>query len=418
MIRDRLIVCIASSWDYDPTSKHHLMRILSRENQVLWVNYHGTRRPTVSAADFRAAWSAIRRIAAGSQRVAPSIVQTTPLVIPGASTRPLKHLHERAVIAQIRSAIREMDPRRKRPLQVWSFAPDVPYLCGAFSEECFVYYCVDEYREFEGVDAKRIAKAEDELLARADLVVTTSDALYETKRAHRPDVVLVPHGVDYDRFAETWRNPPQKPADLAEIPRPILGFFGMIHHWIDVDLIAAAARLRPHYSFVMIGERGIPTPQLDRLLNVYLLGRRPFESLPAYCAGFDAALMPFVRSRMTRSVNPIKMYEYLAAGLPIVSTSLPEARRFQGPIRFGDTPDQFVAACDAALEGVDACDRRAAISAHVHDQTWESRVEELSAIILGRVNRVVSQSVGEWERSAVRATNRHEHEVAAQPLSR
>ncbi len=122
-----------------------------------------------------------------------------------------------------------------------------------------------------------------------------------------------------------------------------------------------------------------------------MLGRRPFESLPAYCAGFDAALMPFVRSKMTRNVNPIKMYEYLAAGLPVVSTSLPEAKRFIGPIRFGDTPDQFVAACDAALEGVDAYDRRAAISAHVHDQTWESRVEELSAIILGRVNRVLRE---------------------------
>lgn len=409
MIRDRLIVCIANSWDYDPTSKHHLMRILSRENEILWVNYHGTRRPTASVADVRAAWSAIRKIAAGPQRVAPSMVQVTPWVIPGATIGPLRKLHERALIAQIRSAIHELDPQHRRPLQVWSFAPDVPFLCGAFDEECFIYYCVDEYREFDGVDVDRITASEDELLARADVVVTTSEALHKNKQAVRSDAVLVPHGVDYDRFAQAWKNPPPKPGDLAEIPRPILGFFGMIHHWIDVDLIAEVARRRPHYSFVFLGERGIPTPELDRLLNVYLLGRRPFETLPAYCTGFDAALMPFVRTRMTRNVNPIKMYEYLAAGLPVVSTSLPEAQRFAGPIRFGDTPETFAAACDAALESVDAHDRRAEISAFVREQTWESRVEQLSKLILCGVNEITSKPLSDITPAAPRLRIHTEH---------
>lgn len=385
MIRDRLIVCVASSWDYDPTSKHHLMRILARENEVLWVNYHGTRRPRVSATDVRAAWSAMKRFVLGPQRVAPSIVQITPLVFPGAASRVLRGWHQRAVVHQIRSAIESLDPERRRPLQIWSFAPDVPFLCGAFGEECYVYYCVDEYREFEGVDQVRIAETEDETLARADLVVTTSQALYETKRRTRPDAVLVPHGVDYDHFAGAWRRPPERPGDLAAIPRPILGFFGMIHHWIDAALLAEVARIRPHYSFVLLGERCVPTPQWDPQPNVYTLGRRSYESLPAYCAAFDAAVMPFIRSRMTRNINPIKMYEYLAAGLPVVSTSLPEAERFRGPIRFGDTPERFAAACDEALDDPEP---RRTISSTVRDHTWSSRVERLSEMVMNCVGRV------------------------------
>ncbi len=380
MIENRLIVCLANSWDYDPTSKHHVMRILSRRNKVLWVNYHGTRRPGLSGPDVRAACAALARWARGPQDAAPSIVQTTPLVLPGATRPLLRWLHERMVRTQIRGAVRALDPRGRLPIQVWSFAPDVPFLCGGLNEECFVYYCVDEYREFSDMNAAGIAAAEDELLTRADLVVTTSQALNQTKQRYRPDAVLIPHGVDYDHFARAWRRPPPRPEDLAEIPRPIFGFFGLIRHWIDVQLIAEVASLRPHYSFVLIGECHSDVTALRKLYNVELLGRRPYETLPAYCAAFDAALLPFVRNSMTRNINPIKMYEYLAAGLPVVSTSLPEARPFEGPIVFADTAEDFARACDRVLETHHA-ETRPSVSAVVENETWASRVADLSAIV-------------------------------------
>ncbi len=384
MIQDRLIVCIASSWDYDPTSKHHIMRILARKNVVLWVNYHGTRRPQANGHDFRAAWSALRRVVRGPQSAGPSIVQFTPLVLPGATRPALRRLHQRMLIGQIRRAVRGLDPRRERPVQVWTFAPDVPFLRGCLNEERFVYYCVDEYRQFEDFDAEQIAAAEDRMLACADRVVTTSAVLFDTKRRHRPDAVLVRHGVDYDHFASAWRSPPPRPLELAEIPRPMFGFFGLIHHWIDCPMLVDVARLRPQYSFVLIGDTKVDVGDLRRLHNVYLLGRRRYEDLPAYCAAFDAGLLPFVRNTMTRNINPIKMCEYLAAGLPIVSTSLPEAIRRGGPISFGDTPDTFAHACDVALMG-DHPGRRQTISATVQADTWESRVEQLSAVVMGRL---------------------------------
>ena len=380
-----MIVCVASSWDYDPTSKHQIMRILSERNDVVWVNYHGSRRPDVSRADLRSAWSAVRRISKGIRRVTPSMIQVTPLVIPGAARPLMQKLNQRMLVAQIRRAIRSIDPDRKKPLQVWSFAPDVPYLQGAFNEECFIYYCVDDYTQFEGFDAERIRSAENETIERADVVVTTSDQLLATRSVKRPDAVLVRHGVDFDHFARAWRQTLDLPMDIAEIPRPIFGYFGLIHHWVDQDLLSKVARARPYYSFVIIGDCQVDVSALRRTPNVVLLGRRDYQHLPAYCAAFDAGLLLFDRTEMTQSVNPIKMYEYLAAGLPVISTSIPEALRYVGPIRLADTPDEFAGACDDVL--ADFSDRRReTISRTVQSETWRSRVDTLSEIVMGHVN--------------------------------
>ncbi len=385
MIEGRVIVCVANSWDYDPTSKHQIMKILSTRNDVIWLNYHGTRRPGVSRADLRSAWSAASRVAKGIRQVTPSMIQLTPLVIPGAKSPLFGWLHQRMLIAQIRRAIRVVDPHRRKPLQVWTFAPDVPYLCGQFDEECFLYYCVDEYTQFEGFDATRIKACEDELIDRADIVVTTSESLLDSKRARRPEALLVSHGVDYDHFARAWRSPPKRPQDLATIPRPIFGFFGLIHHWVDLALLSKVAALRPYYSFVLIGDCFVDAGALLRRNNVFLLGRRPYGELPAYCAAFDAGLLLFNRSAMTENVNPIKMYEYLAAGLPVVSTSIPEARRYEGPVVLADTAEGFAGACDRVL-ATDIPGRRQTISRAVESETWLSRVEHLSNVVMSRVN--------------------------------
>ncbi len=292
MIEGRIIICLASSWDYDPTSKHQIMKILARHNDVVWVNYHGTRRPTFSRADFQASCSVLRRFLGGITRVTPTMTQITPLVIPGATGPILSRVHQRMLIAQIRRAIRSVPNARNKPRQVWSFAPDVPYLAGKFNEECFLYYCVDEHSQFEGVDEQAILRAENELIDRADIVVTTSEALRKAKSVRRPDVSLVRHGVDFDHFAAAWRKPLTCPADLASVPRPIFGFFGLIHFWIDCALIARVARLRPEYSFVLIGDCKRDVSTLERLPNVFLLGRRSIDVLPPVLRGLRRRTAP------------------------------------------------------------------------------------------------------------------------------
>lgn len=385
MIRDRLIVCIASAWDFDPTSKHHVMQILGRQNRIVWVNYHGSRRPRITTTDLRSVLCTLRRCARGVQPINESMVQLTPLVIPGAKTPVVSTIHQELLVAQIRRAIRQVDPPGKMPVQIWSFAPDVPFLAGRFREECFVYYCVDEYTQFDGFDASRMRAMEIKTLQKASMVFATAEQLCTNRKKMRPDIVHVPHGVDYEHFARAWRNPPPRPQTLAAIPKPIFGFFGLIHHWIDLELIAESARRRPHYAFVLIGEPRVDISSITNCHNVYLLGRRPYSELPAYCAAFDAAIMPFQINELTRNVNPIKMYEYLASGLPVVSTPIPEAKRFSGSILFGDTPEQFANACDEVLR-VDVNTRRRHISDLVRSETWETRVEFLSQVVLNHLN--------------------------------
>jgi hypothetical protein len=197
---------------------------------------------------------------------------------------------------------------------------------------------------------------------------------------------LLRHGVDFEHFASAWKTDLPIPYELADIPKPLVGFFGLVHHWIDVDLISRVAAMRPGYSFVLIGDCKVDVSNLRRLPNVHLLGRRDYSALPAYCARFDAAILPFMQSAMTVSINPVKMYEYLAAGLPVVSTPLPESSRFPTAIHIARTPLEFALGCDAAV----AIGKRdaARISGLVQNDTWTARVEQLS----GHVERRCAMS--------------------------
>lgn len=388
MIRDRVIVCIASAWDYDPTSKHHLMSLLAESNDIVWVNYHGSRKPGWTVSDLTGAIRTLRCAAQGVRRISPTMVQLTPWVIPGAKRPALRRWHERGLVAQIERAVESVDPRRSKPLQVWTFAPDTPFLRGALGEECFVYYCVDEYTRFDGFDSLWIADAERRQIERADLVVTTSEPLLAAKSRLREDVVLVRHGVDHAHFARTWRVPLAPPPELDRIPRPIFGYFGLIHHWVDLELLGEVARRRPEYSFVVLGDARVRTHAAVRP-NVYFLGRRPYSVIPNYCAAFSAGMLLFRQNAMTRHVNPIKMFEYMAAGLPVVSTPLPEAERYPQTIRVAAGAERFAEQCDAVLEDAGS-PPRSFVSGLVERETWRSRVETLSELISRRTPRTMA----------------------------
>ena len=413
MLEDRNIICLASNWSYDPTSKHHVMRLLAQRNHVIWVNYHGSRRPCLTGAVVGAAAAKIRQFIQGPRRVDRNITVITPLVVPIPGNRAVAALNRELLARQIWNVLRDLPDR---PAQLWSFAPDVDYLCGRFDEECVVYYCVDEFSEFTGYNASAVAAAERRLIQHADLVITTSQSLHDAKRrgpatprARRamagtcPDsvgrpcgatktdsrqllhdthsnVVLVPHGVDYEHFACAISPETTVPDDIADLPKPILGFWGLIQDWLDLDLLASVARARPDWSIVLIGETLVDPAPLSGLPNVHLLGRRPYQSLPAYAKGFDVGLIPFRLNALTRAVNPIKLREYLSAGLPVVSTPLPEVQRYQDLVHIAGDAPTFIAACERALSGNDAARSHlaAARQAAMQHETWAAKVKEIS----------------------------------------
>ena len=188
---------------------------------------------------------------------------------------------------------------------------------------------------------------ERQLIRKADLVIVSSEKLRATKSAYNPGTVLVRHGVALDHFREALLPGTRVPDDIAALPRPILGYFGlMAEDWIDIDLMAHVARHFSSGSMVLLGK---VTTDLSPALrhhpsNVHVLGRKPFADLPSYCKGFDVAINPFPLNEVTLNSNPLKVREYLAAGLPVVSTRIPEVeviperadRRHEGRLRGAD----------------------------------------------------------------------------------
>jgi glycosyltransferase involved in cell wall biosynthesis len=368
------IICFAKDWSEDPTSNNHVMRLLAQKNRVLWLNSISTRAPKLSSSsDLQKIARKVRDFAKGPIEVAPNLFVYTPIVL------PFPHLPAAAAVNQgiLRTTLGAL--RRRLGMeryQLWTFIPTaLPYL-GMPGEELVVYYCTDEWSRFSHVDGQRIGEMERALCGRADVVFTTARTLWDRKRLLNPETHLALHGVDHQHFARALDPATTVPDELAGCQGPVIGFFGLIHDWIDIKLLAYVAEQRPDWTVAVIGKANVDLAPLQRLPNVKLLGRRPYQELPRYCKAFSVGVMPFVLNELTTNVNPIKMREYLSAGLPVVSTDLPEVRGYAESVRVATSPDDFLAACEEAIAADDPVLRRRRSEA-MATESWGAKVAEL-----------------------------------------
>lgn len=380
MIHDHNIVCVASNWFDHPTSKHHVMRHLAARNHVLWVNFHASRRPRLTRGDTHLMLRRLRQTWTGVRQVAPQLDVLSPLLIPLPDLPLARAINGCALARQVIRSLRRL-PRR--PTQLWLFTPDVPELIHRLRAERVVYYCVDDFAAFSGYNTALMETLEQRTIAASDVVITTSSKLYQERRNIHPHVHLVPHGVDFEHFAITPQLPRDAiPDDLQAIRGPVFGYMGLITDYMDWSLIAQAARARPAWSFVLLGDVRCDVSAVAGLRNVHLLGGRPYEQLPAYCRGFDVGLIPFRMNRLTRAVNPIKLREYLAAGLPVVSAPLAAVLRYRPSVQTAVTLDEFLVAGETALR-LARDGKQHARQELVRSESWHARVEELSDLIEG-----------------------------------
>jgi glycosyltransferase involved in cell wall biosynthesis len=236
-----------------------------------------------------------------------------------------------------------------------------------------MYYCVDEWATFPGLDRAGTIAMERQLLERVDATFATSLALCEKKREHCKHTFLAPHGVDHAKFARALDDKLEVPDDLRGLPRPIVGFFGTLRDFLDYDLMAHIAKARPSWSLALIGQELCDIGPLKGLPNVHLLGQKRHDELPAYCKGFDVGLIPYRIDDDVKFINPLKLREYLSAGLPVVSTNMPEVQPYKHLCHIGKNGDELVAAIERALtEG--GREARIERSALMMDETWQARV--------------------------------------------
>ena len=268
----------------------------------------------------------------------------------------------------------------------WYYTPMALAFSRHLQPRAIVYDCMDELSAFQGAPPG-LRAAERELLGRADLVLTGGVSLYESKCRLHANVHACPSSVDVPHFAQA-RNGGRDPDDQAGIPHPRLGYFGVVDERFDVPLLAAVAEQRPDWQFVVVGPVvKIDPARLPRRANIHYLGQKSYAELPGYIAGWDVALLPFARNESTRFISPTKTPEYLAAGKPVVSTSIRDVVRPYGQlglVRIADAPSEFIAAVEASL-AEDARARQAAADAFLSQMSWDEtwrRVSRLLDVVL------------------------------------
>ncbi len=366
------MLCFSHDWTGDPLSKTHLMRLLARDNRILWVNSIGYRSPSLgNKHDLSRIAQKLKAATVPLREVEKNLFVFSPLSIPAFGNPVVRALNARSLRWQVRRAMRKL--RFRRPVS-WVFNPAAGVLAGTLGEERIVYYCVDEYTAFKGVDTSTLAAIERELIDRADLVIVSAEKLLHSKRSLTAPTILVRHGVDYEHFASTLHPVTAMPDEVARLPKPLIGYFGLIaDDWVDIPLLIHVARSFPTGSLVMLGKVTMDVSALKSEPNIHLLGRKPYADLPAFCKGFDVAIIPFPINEVTLNANPLKAREYLAAGLPVISTAIPEVQVL-GNCLIGSTPEEFVT---RVREGLAAPGPNSSRSRSMESESWSARIEEI-----------------------------------------
>lgn len=371
----------AQDWWYHNRahSDFQLLRRVAEQRPVLFVNSIGMRLPTPGKSPQFA-----RRILRKARSVArflskpvpelPNFHVLTPLILPFYGSSTMRALNARLVRQQVRAVAKHIgiDPDDAVLFVTIPTAVDV---IEGWPRRALVTNRSDLHSAFEETDQSLIRDFEHKLVSSSDVALYSSHSLLGSEgKLAGERAVFLDHGVDYDRFASATGKPHP---ELADVPRPIIGFFGGIDDYVvDLDLLKRVAEGLSDCSLVLIGDATLPIDDLVSLPNVHWFGFKPYEEIPSYGAAFDVALMPWLKNTWIEQCNPIKLKEYLAIGLPVVSTDFPEVHFYAEQIAIAPDHDAFIRRVREAVDGqpVGTLESR---KARVEGVTWDRQAEEL-----------------------------------------
>lgn len=380
-------MCFAPDpWDDIWRNRHHIMSLLARNNQVLYVE------PRYSARELcqrlRTRQVTLRALGRPSlTSVGPGLhVFCQPWYAPMFGREPLKGWSQGLRALALRRAMTRLHMRESI---LWLIRPDMDDVPGCCGERFLVYHIVDEYSGYAGLDAERAAvvvERERALIRRADLVLVTSEELLKRKSGINPYTYWVPNAVDYERFARAAADR-KPPADIAGLARPWLGYVGAINDKLDLDLLVQIADCHTDGTLVLVGPVRVSTPDGQRGIaalqarpNVRLVGRVPVDQVAVYMAVCDVGLLPYRDNEWTKNIDPLKLYEYLACGLPVVSTDIPAVRAVSDLVYVAKDSVEFLRATRAVM-AQDCTAVRLARQQLAAQNTWAQRVERISELI-------------------------------------
>jgi len=382
MIKNLDIVCFGGRrWNVQPGTQEHVLKRLARENRVLYVEAYKN--------IFSALADPARRSSALDWTVTPErspdglYLWAPPPVLPLARKLVVPDLINKTVV--LRALKRVLKQLGFTCPILWFYSLRYSFAASRLESSAIIYHCVDAHYADAGdaVEREELLRREKQLAESADIVICTARSLYQRLVGWNRESYYIPNGAEVERFTPTVLERVAIAQELTGIKRPVLGYCGIINRDFDVDLIRCLAEQRPSWSIALIGrvtEIDTEIAHLRTLPNVHFLGMQPHSRIPSFVKGFDICLLPYKVNEMTRSIYPLKFFEYLATGKPVVSTRLPELEEFSDLIYFTRDGEQFLSRVEAGLAESDQqlSGRRVAVALA---NGWDKRMEQIGALV-------------------------------------
>ena len=372
MLSNTAIVMFGEDWHGLPSSTIHLAKEFAKTHKIIWINSIGLRQPRFSTKD------AIRIIKKG---VSKFVNPLTPhsrtmdaqqhhnihicniLTWPAPRSRFMRALCAHIIARQVNRHLKAQHV--KRPI-LWTSLPTAADALTEIDHHSIVYYCCDDFSSLAGVDHHTVTDHEMKLGTIADTIIVSQPQL--KSKFNTTKVKWIPHGVDFELFSVPQKRAPELPQN-----RPIVGYYGSIETWLDLDFIAHLASELPNHNFVMIGHIACDISLLQNHKNVHFLGAKPHNLLPSYSQHWDFALLPFLATSQIQFCNPLKLREYLAAGCHVISTDFPAARDYSDVITIANTKS---AAVKTIKNGAHSHHNRHACKERVRIESWSHRAKQ------------------------------------------
>jgi glycosyltransferase involved in cell wall biosynthesis len=381
-LQDFAIVYFGNDWfGENRTSSHHVAARLAERTRVLYVDCPGLRAPKATGRDLRKLRRKLTQAFARPTQVDERMWHITMPQIPFRRLPMMERLNRAAGRVLVKRALKRLGFERTIS---WFAVPHPGLLAGRLGETLIVYYCIDDYAALPDVDPAAVARMDTSLMRSADQVFVASPLLLESKRNLNPSAVHAPHGVDVSLFRSA-SDPSCLVAEGAKsLTHPVIGFYGLIEAWIDLELIAFLAEQRPQWTFLLIGRLAVDPGPLRNLPNVVFAGPQPYQTLPGWAKAFDVAIIPYRLTRQVVNSNPLKLREYLATGKPVVAVSTPEIDRFSEYVRIARDQQEFLRQIEDALAHDSAIDRARRLDA-VKDMGWDARIADVVRVVEQRL---------------------------------
>ena len=374
-----------ADWDTPSwTNKQHTARHLALQGyRVLYIESVGLRAPTMNGRDLSRIWKRLKRGLRSPSLVEPGVWVISPLAIPFKQHWPLTRKINQNWLS-LRIKLFMLSQGFKLPL-VWTYHPYMLETIASLSYGSLVYHCVDDLSTIPGIDPVAFNAEEQRLLQKCQVVFVTSEVLKEKCHAFNSNTHFFPNVVDFEHFSKAHLGI-DIPTDLANIPMPRIGYIGTLSDFkVDFTLIYDVASNKPDWHWVLMGDEreGQHSPWVEKLRamsNVHFLGHRSYEELPYLLRGIDVGTLPTLLNDYTRSMFPMKFYEYLAAGVPVVTTPLDFTQILHPCLKVGADVETFCEAIEAQLKRGKLTENEARIA--VGDNTWVSRLMKMIEVLL------------------------------------